>query len=576
MNEPKEIKKTNRFKGLFRTLLLWFLTLSLAPLIIDNLIHYQKTYTLLHHQAEDTLQIAAENKSSRVRRYFRDCLNVLLVEARRKNNRSLLKDLRLAHQKNGTKPAEFVKSPQWNHTAELYRKDIEYVVVTNEFSDFLVIDHQGNLLFSDKQNDDLGTNLFNGKYAHTTFGQSCRKAFENELIVFSDFERYAPAGHDPVCFIVTLLFDENGIKNGLLAVQLDSTRIDRIMHSRSGLAGKGEAYLVGSDLKMRSNSILENTPTILEQTVTTEQTLLWHKKYVQSTTPLVSGKPAAGTYTGRRGDRVLGLFKSIDIAGVPMAVLTEIKESEAFAGVTLQLNIALLTVLVIAILVIAGAYLVVKRITHPINRLSAGARRAAKGDYHHTIDAGTRDEIGELSTIFNNMLLSMREKMETIEANDRLKTGQMELTKKMRGQPDLKTLSNNIIGFLTPYLDAQVGIIYTAREDGHLEQTGAYAFKPGKRRTLRFEPGEGLVGQAAVEKKHTLVTDCPRDYLTIHSGFGAAVPNTILVYPLMLENNVKGIVELGTLGEFSPRHLEFLDRVAEGIAIALKSVEYKQ
>lgn len=565
-----------RFKGLFRTLLLWFLAISLVPLIFDNLIHYQRTYTLLRDQANDALQIAAETKASRVRRYYQDCLNVLLVEARKKSIRSLLNDLLLSYRASRTDPAEFVNSPQWDRAAGLYRKDIEYIVVTNEFSDFLVIGDGGNLLFSDQQNADLGTNLFTGKYAGTNFGQSCRGAFDNELVVFSDFERYEPSGNEPVCFIITLLFDENGKKIGLIAVQLDSTRIDRIMHSRIGLGDKGEAYLVGSDLKMRSNSLLENTPTILGKAVTTEQTLLWHKTYVQSTTPLVSNRLSAGIYTGRRGDRVLGLFKSIDIAGVPMAVVTEIKKSEAFAGVTIQRNIALFIVILMAILVIAGAYLVVKRFTHPINRLSAGARHVAQGNYHHKIDIKSRDEIGELSTIFNNMILNLREKMETVDSDHRLKSGQMELNKKMRGQPDLKTLSNNIIDFLTPYLDAQVGIIYINRKDGHMEQTGAYAFKSESPRPLRFQQGEGIVGQAAVEKKYILVTDCPRDYLTIYSSFGTAVPNTLLVYPLLLENKVEGIVELGTLGEFSPYHLEFLDRVAEGIAIALKSIEYRQ
>lgn len=89
-------------------------------------------------------------------------------------------------------------------------------------------------------------------------------------------------------------------------------------------------------------------------------------------------------------------------------------------------------------------------------------------------------------------------------------------------------------------------------------------------------PGEGLVGQVASGKKHILITNCPDDYINIHSGMGEAVPKNILVFPLIMNNTTKGVVELGALHEFSDSDIDFLEQIAESIAIALNSVAARE
>ena len=68
------------------------------------------------------------------------------------------------------------------------------------------------------------------------------------------------------------------------------------------------------------------------------------------------------------------------------------------------------------------------------------------------------------------------------------------------------------------------------------------------------------------------MTECPADYISIQSGLGSAAPKNILVYPLLLNDKVQGIIELGAFKEFSEKDLSFLAEAAENIAIALQSV----
>ena len=216
-------------------------------------------------------------------------------------------------------------------------------------------------------------------------------------------------------------------------------------------------------------------------------------------------------------------------------------------------------------------FLIARSITGPITKLSKAAKHVTEGQLDHKIEIKSRGEIGELADTFNDMLSNLKLTTEKNNANNWLKTGQMELNVRMRGEQELETLGRNIIGYLAEYLNAQVGILYVSRFR-KLKQIGSYAYVPRKNTSSEFTFGEGLVGQAAIEKKHILITNCPDDYININSGLVDAAPKNILIFPLILNDAVKGVVELGSFHEFHDTHLPFLEQVAEGIAIALDTV----
>ncbi|MCP4253367.1 MAG: response regulator [Candidatus Scalindua sp.] len=217
-------------------------------------------------------------------------------------------------------------------------------------------------------------------------------------------------------------------------------------------------------------------------------------------------------------------------------------------------------------------YLVARSITNPITALSQATRSVAEGQFDHYIEIKTRGEIGELADRFNDMISNLRLTMEKNDTHNWLKAGQMELNVKMRGEQVIETLGNNIIGHLTEYLNAQVGILYMSDDDNRFKLIGSYAYIQKDSTPIEFILGEGLVGQVALKKEHILLANCPDDSININSGLVEAAPKHILIFPLILNNTVRGVVELGSFHEFQDIHLTFLDQVAEGIAIALNTV----
>ncbi len=163
---------------------------------------------------------------------------------------------------------------------------------------------------------------------------------------------------------------------------------------------------------------------------------------------------------------------------------------------------------------------------------------------------------------------------------DWLKTGQTLLNEQMRGEQTVITLAKNIITFLTPYVEAQVGVFYLwdpvhegKREISQLKLVASYAYTQRKGLPTEFQLGEGLIGQAALEQQIILVTDVPDDYIHIESGLGEAVPQNLLVMPFLYENTVKGVIELGAFHAMTEIQLEFLKQVMLNIGIAVNTAE---
>src|SRR5262249_30023031 len=84
----------------------------------------------------------------------------------------------------------------------------------------------------------------------------------------------------------------------------------------------------------------------------------------------------------------------------------------------------------------------------------------------------------------------------------------------------------------------------------------------------RFEFGEGLVGQCAVEKERIFLTKVPPNHVQITSGLGESAPACIVVLPVLFEGEVRAVIELASLEQFTEVHLAFLEQLRQSIGIA--------
>src|SRR5690606_21552484 len=122
---------------------------------------------------------------------------------------------------------------------------------------------------------------------------------------------------------------------------------------------------------------------------------------------------------------------------------------------------------------------------------------------------------------------------------------------------------------------AHQGVIYyyVEGEAPELRLIASFAHEEPVEHASVLRLGQGLLGQCAVEKRRIMVTDLPPGGIAISSGLFRSVPRSVIVLPVLFEDEVKAVIELASLGSFTASHLSFLEQVTASIGIVLNSIE---
>ncbi|MDF2447031.1 MAG: chemotaxis protein CheY [Moraxellaceae bacterium] len=211
-----------------------------------------------------------------------------------------------------------------------------------------------------------------------------------------------------------------------------------------------------------------------------------------------------------------------------------------------------------------------KSIIGPLNHAVEAANKIAEGDWAISIVNAARDELGHMLQSIQKMRDRLKSRYDEDRRAERIKTTVAELGNRMRGDMSMEQLSENILNYLVPALRGQVGLFYLPQDD-ELVLSGTYAFTFRKNNANRIKLGEGLVGQAALEKKQIVLTRVPDDYVVVSSGLGEAPPRHIIVTPILHEGELRGLLEVGSLNELGAEEIEILNLSVEHIAVAVNS-----
>lgn len=118
-------------------------------------------------------------------------------------------------------------------------------------------------------------------------------------------------------------------------------------------------------------------------------------------------------------------------------------------------------------------------------------------------------------------------------------------------------------------LEAGQGAVYRIVEEDNKRtvvlQSG-YALSIGESAVIKYEMGEGLIGQAASNGNTLYVDDVPEGYVKIVSGLGSASPRYLLVVPMKTQGKVLGIVELASFTPINEDQRKFVEEASQHIA----------
>ena len=189
-------------------------------------------------------------------------------------------------------------------------------------------------------------------------------------------------------------------------------------------------------------------------------------------------------------------------------------------------------------------------LTTQVRAIAEVATAVTKGDLTRSVAVEAQSEVAALKDNINQMIANLRETTQKNTEQDWLKTNLAKFTRMLQGQRDLEAVSKLILSELAPLVSAQHGVFYLMESSeshpSYLKLLSTYAYRERKHLGNRFQLGEGLIGQCALEKERILLTEIPSDYIKISSGLGEATPLNAVALPVLFEGQVTAVIELAS------------------------------
>lgn len=649
--------KTLKNLGIGKTMLLWFLAISLIPLASLSFINYLYYYQGLNILAKKSLFTTSQLRVNDLNNYFQQADKYLTFLTEDQEHLSILSRMDKEMDASGIPPLEFIATPQYRSLARELKASFDKSWKLEGLYNILMIDVDGNIIFSLKEQGIAGQNLNQENLSNTLLSKTYEKILQEETPLFSDLEFFPPSNNVITGFLGGPVLDLNGGKIGVMGIQISTDRIDKIIQYSVGFGSTVKVYLIGLNLNLRSVSEYGNQDIILKQKEDNSKTRTWQASIINSSASTPDGNPIieeVSHYLNSRNIDVLGLFRAIDYLktlGVDWALVEEISTYEAHAVGRELSTFAKISLVVTAIFVFIISLFVTRRFVTPIKSISAWAKQVALGELLSKDIRVSEDEVGEMKHAFNrlvsslqqyaevsqsialgdytkkvpirsqqdtlgksmnemvesfkgvvkqaeaiasgdystnvvprsdqdtlgislfNMTRKLREASLEIKTQDWLKTGLNELSLKSSGEKSIKDLSDEVLSFLVHYLDAQIGLLFVTSDQNKLNLTGAFACEPAVT-SVTF--GEGVIGQVAKEKKPFMFSTASVDLPTVNIGPATERPNHFIVAPILFENQVLGVIQLGSFQQFTPVKNKFLDISLETIALAIHTARSRE
>lgn len=284
----------------------------------------------------------------------------------------------------------------------------------------------------------------------------------------------------------------------------------------------------------------------------------------------------------------------------------------------------------IILIVLVLMWLISRNIARPLKVAAGVADQVSEGDLNAEFDIRSKDEVGQVLKAIRKMIRYIQEvadvaervsnkdlqvevrpksdkdmlnhsltKMVTnlhsaMEENEKamaeveqqnqamqqqnwLKDGVNQLSAELSGENSLGEVSRKAISFTARYINAGQGVLYVYDpEKERLTLSGSYAFTERDDISNEYKPGEGVIGQVALERAPILLKHPSREESFIKTGTFSGVPLNTYTFPLLYEDDLYGVLELASFESFDNGKQEFLVTANRVIATALFSTAQRE
>ncbi|OEF55442.1 diguanylate cyclase [Enterovibrio norvegicus] len=272
-----------------------------------------------------------------------------------------------------------------------YHHYFRNLAATRGYYDILLVDPQGNIIYTVKKDNDFGLNLLTGTLKNSNLAEAFTLVNRNPargVSFITDYRRHPTSNNKPASFISAPIHTDLGQYIGVLIFQMPIDVLNSVMHVSAGMGLTGETFLVGQDKLMRSDSRFYGANSILNTRVDT-----------QSADFALKGMTGIFVEDDYRGIPVFTAFTPIEFMGLKWAAIAEIEQDEILASLHKMTTFLLLAGGAVLIFIFAAGFQLASNIADPIVSMTKIMNKLANNDLTTNISVSERqDELGTMAS----------------------------------------------------------------------------------------------------------------------------------------------------------------------------------
>lgn len=413
----------------------------------------------------------------------------------------------------------------------------------------------------------------------------------------------------------------HGNTQALLLVQLHMEQIYNAISDTTGLGHTGETILCEfkNDLIHFISPLKYDSKNFLERDINKESG--FGTAAIRSITDKEGFISKTRDYNKIKVDAAWNYYPKLN-----WGIYSKINHEESFRSIYRLKKQLILIAISLVFASIFLAYLLTREILKPIGKIKKSMIKLANGEFPDKIYYQKNDELSSTITNMNKLvkrlkkstelaqdigsrkfnsnltfektndvlsraLFDMRENLQKIEEKNKKQKwenqGLTQIAEIIRTSSDnFENLSSKIISHITRYIEGVYGAIYIRKtsfteslkqddpkENYYYELVSGYANSRSTEDKKSFRPGQGLIGESAVQKKIINVKNIDLEFSKISSGLGESQHGSILIVPLVINEETLGVIEIATFTEINEHQEKFIKKIGENIASSILATQ---
>ncbi len=393
------ITTSTKKSSLQHKLMLWFLVLTLLPLIVISTLSYLQSRENLISLATHELTLSAQETKRFIDNWFEYRIKDITNQAQNNATAKSIEELTKNYQASKKPLKDFIDSYQWvkqvdSVHAELLNMLRNYDYIHNIF----LIDNTANVLFSLTQESDLGTNLRSGEYKNTNFAEAVLSSLKTGETILSKIERYAPSNNLLSTFISSPIINERGDLVGIMVIQVKLDSIYKLMEKKQKNTDNLTHFIIDENGVLLS-PLEKNWQSVLDKNIALPAFNAWQKHITMDN----NGNKII-EYKSIHNENVIGMFQEISIANTNWILISQTPLRKVLADANRLATTTFLLVVFSTFLITVIIIFLSRSITKPLIKLANASLRVASGETKLQVEQHSNDEIGQLTAAFNYMI----------------------------------------------------------------------------------------------------------------------------------------------------------------------------